>query len=196
MFVAFDTETTGLDKDQDHLIEIGAYRFDRNGVIGEPFSILIKPPVPLSPFIQNLTHITPQMLQNADDAKTAVKKFLDFIQKDDMLVAHNAPFDLGFVNMALMVHHHTELSNICIDTLPLARWAFPTEEKAPKGTYTLQTLAARFNINVEAAHRAHDDARVCMELLKRIVEDTLDRQKDYKEFLEPPAADLQLDLFN
>jgi DNA polymerase III epsilon subunit-like protein len=61
-----------------------------------------------------------------------------------------------------------------------------------KGTFKLQSLAQRFNIEVKAAHRADDDARVCMEVLKRIVEDSLPRQKDYKQAQEEKS---QLSLF-
>ena len=102
IFAAFDTETTGLHAATDHLMEIGAVKFNRDGIIGEPFSSLIKPPVPLTPFLQNLTHITPEMLENQSDAATVTFEFLRWLSSDDViLIAHNAPFDMYFINAQL-----------------------------------------------------------------------------------------------
>ena len=190
VFAAFDTETTGLKKDNDFLLEIGAVKFDKNGIIGEPFDILIKPPIPISQFITEITNIDDNLVKDCGDAFSAVKDFLNFIQNDNtFLVAHNANFDMGFINHTLEINGLPDLKNSVIDTLTLSRWAYPdfvNEEE--KGQYKLQNLAKRFNINVEAAHRAYDDARVCMELFKKIIDDTMDRHKDFE-------IDTQLSLF-
>ncbi|MBO4387488.1 MAG: ribonuclease H-like domain-containing protein [Treponema sp.] len=183
VFAAFDTETTGLHAATDHLMEIGAVKFNKDGIIGEPFSSLIKPPVPLTPFLQELTHITPQMLENQSDAATVTFDFLRWLASDDViLIAHNAPFDMYFINAQLEKMNMDALKNTVIDTLPLSRWAYPNLNKnGLEGQYKLQNLATLLNIKVLEAHRAHDDARVCMELFKRIIKDTRPVQKDIEK---------------
>lgn len=182
-FVAFDTETTGLHAETDYLIEIGAVRFDCNGIVGEPFDALIKPPVPISDFLCALTHIDNHMVADKPAAAEVLPQFLRYLQDDSpVLVAHNAPFDLGFVNTELQRMTFPPLTNLTVDTLPLARWAYPMlSQEKEKGQYKLQSLAKRFSLEVHAAHRADDDARVCMELFKRILQDTLPVQKDFQQ---------------
>lgn len=192
VFVAFDTETTGLHAGSDSLIEIGAVKFDRNGIIGSSFDELIKPPVPIPEFITQITNINNDMVQNCRCANDVVSDFLSYI-KDAVLLAHNAPFDVGFINAETMLSKKSYLKNLVVDTLPLARWAYPDFiNEAEKGQYKLQSLAKRFNITVINAHRADDDARVCMELFNRIIKDTLERQKGIKFYHEDNS---QLELF-
>ena len=193
VFVAFDTETTGLKASEDFMIEIGAVKFDCGGMIGEPFDMLIKPPVLIPPMIENLTHITNNMVQDCPEEKEALIQFLKYITSDNtILVAHNAPFDLGFINTALERNHFPRLNNTCIDTLQAARWAYPELKLCQqKGQYKLQSLAQRFNLQVKAAHRAFDDAKVCMGIIKQIIRDTMDRQKD----MDNLNKGLQLTLF-
>lgn len=173
VFLAFDTETTGLRCKDDQLLEIGAVKFNKDGLIGEPFDALIKPPVPIPPFITDLTHITEEMVKDKPPVKNALWGFLSYIGDSNViLLAHNAPFDLGFVQTNMEKANLGELKNKTVDTLPLSRWAYPELAKNPeKGQYKLQSLAKTLEINVIEAHRASDDARVCMELFKRIIKD-------------------------
>ena len=170
VFCAFDTETTGLHAVQDHLMEIGAVKFDKDGVIAT-FDQLIKPPVPISPFVTSITHIDDNLVSSCPPVEKAVQDFLRFCD-GTFLIAHNAPFDLGFVNTALERMTFPPLKNKTIDTLPLSRWSYPT-----LGKYNLQFLAEQFKIEVRAAHRADDDARVCMEVFLRCIKDTMSVQK-------------------
>ncbi|MBP3365525.1 MAG: 3'-5' exonuclease [Treponema sp.] len=181
-FVAFDTETTGLKAETGFVIEIGAVKFSCGSTAFQPFDILIKPPVQLSEFITNLTHITSTMLCGCPCAKEALPEFLDFVGgSETVLVAHNAPFDLGFINSELRRSSMPEMQNTCIDTLQASLWAYPElKNESEKGQYRLQSLAKRFSIPVEAAHRANDDARVCMELFRRILSDTENRQAGFQ----------------
>jgi DNA polymerase III alpha subunit (gram-positive type) len=73
-------------------------------------------------------------------------------------------FDLNFINAELERHKMPLISNKTVDTLNLARWAYPI-----LGKYSLQFLAQKFQINVENAHRADDDARVCMDFFIKCV---------------------------
>ena len=180
VFVAFDTETTGLHAESDFMLEIGAVKFSKDGIIGAPFDKTIKPPVPVPQFIEQLTGITDGMAQDGVSESSALLSFLSYLDtQNTVLIAHNAPFDLGFMHAGLERCALGPLKNKCIDTLPLARWAYPKLVLEPqKGQYKLQSLASRFCINVMAAHRASDDARVCMEVFKRILSDTMSVQKD------------------
>ena len=122
------------------------------------------------------------MAQDGVSESSALLSFLSYLDtQNTVLIAHNAPFDLGFMHAGLERCALGPLKNKCIDTLPLARWAYPKLVLEPqKGQYKLQSLASRFCINVMAAHRASDDARVCMEVFKRILSDTMSVQKDVK----------------
>ncbi len=179
-FVAFDTETTGLEPSSDHLTEIGAVKFNYEGELGS-FDQLIKPPVPIPSFLENLTHITNEMVANCPDASTALGSFLSFLGgKETILIAHNAPFDLGFLNAQMQRMGWPIIPNTSIDSLPLARWVHPEfRSESEKGQYKLQSLAKRFNVEVRSAHRADDDARVLKEIFLKMIEDSLPKQKDF-----------------
>lgn len=169
-YIAVDTETTGLHPLTDHIIEIGAVKFNRHGIIGGPFDILIKPPVEIPMYITQLTGIDDFMVSKSPAAPEALEAFLDYCGNDQtILVAHNAPFDIHFINRELERTSKTPLKNSIIDTLRLCRAFHPDYKGTEEGPYRLQSLARRFNINVMAAHRANDDARVCMELFKKLV---------------------------
>ncbi len=198
VFVSFDTETTGLHKEDDYLMEIGAVKFTSSGELSR-FDQLIKPPVEISAFVSNLTHITNKMVEEMPEARTALLDFLCFVGgSNTVLLAHNAPFDIGFINTELLRCTLPPLENLCIDTLPLARWAYPMLNSGESGgNYKLQALASKFGIKAIAAHRADDDARVLMEVFKRIVKDTMPVQKDYSRFsptdeLSPKGEQLEL----
>lgn len=178
VFVAVDTETTGLSRNANFLMEIGAVKFTADGPVSI-YDKLIKPPEPIPLPLVHLTGITPLMVQDCPAEAKILPEFLNYIG-NAVLLAHNAPFDIGFLNAALERMSFLNLKNKVIDTLPLSRWAYPQfGQQKLEHPYSLQSLAQRLNIEVKAAHRAHDDARVCMELFKRIIEDTKTRQKDY-----------------
>ena len=106
------------------------------------------------------------MIKDAPLAKDALVSFVDFI-KDGILVAHNANFDLNFINAELERAKLPALKNKAIDTLNFVRWAYPL-----LGKYNLQLMAKLMDIEVNEAHRAYDDARVCMEVFNKTLSDT------------------------
>jgi len=156
-FVVFDTETTGLSPNDNRVIEIGAIRFHYKKEL-EEFDYLINPETVIPYNITKLTSITNDMVKNAPTAKDIVPKFLEFIG-DAILIAHNASFDINFINAELARLSLPPLTNKVIDTRYLAQALFTKETN-----YKLQTLAESFKIEVLAAHRANDDSRVCMKL--------------------------------
>lgn len=189
VFCAVDTEATGIklyEKNPEspenkilfsRIIEIGAVKFSKNGVLST-FDALINPDEKLSPFIANLTHITDEMLAEKPNFSSTAKTFLDFIgepasekesestEEKIILVAHNAQFDIRFLNAELENCGRDKISNLAVDTLRLSRIVY---QDFP--SWTLQNLAAKLNIQVKSAHRADDDARVCMELFKRCIKE-------------------------
>ncbi|MBO6218293.1 MAG: 3'-5' exonuclease [Treponema sp.] len=171
VFCALDTETTGLKPAEERIIEIGAVKFDKNGELGR-FSTLVNPRVLIPHFCQELTGITNKMVFGQKEFKEIADDLLSFLD-ESIIIAHNAQFDLRFVNAELERINHDSLLNKAIDTLRFSRWAYPDNEH-----WTLQFLAEQLKIEVKAAHRAEDDARVCMELFLHCIKDTMDRQKE------------------
>ena len=160
VFTAFDTETTGLSSKYEKIIEIGAVKFDKNGII-DTYSVLINPEKVISSNITSITGITNQMVSDCKTFSEIAPSFLNFIN-ETKLVAHNAKFDIGFVNAELEKTPYNNLRKSqcnAVDTVKVTQKVFPALP-----CYKLQELAKHFNIKVDAAHRAYDDARVCMEL--------------------------------
>ena len=170
VFCAFDVETTGLRYKTDRVIELGAVRFDKSGVL-DIYDSFVQIDFALPPSITKITGITNEMLVGAPCIQKVMADFEEF-SKGCVLVAHNAQFDWNFVNSERARLGMKELKNKAIDTLDLARWAYPVNKK-----YSLQYLASGMKIDVKAAHRAYDDARVCMEVFLRAVRDTDSIQK-------------------
>ncbi|MBQ8014156.1 MAG: 3'-5' exonuclease [Treponema sp.] len=170
VFCALDTETTGLKPSEDRIIEIGAVKFDKSGELAR-FSTLVNPRILIPHFCQELTGITNKMVFNQKEFREVAGDLLAFLG-DSIIIAHNAQFDIRFVNAELERMNQGPLLNKAVDTLRFSRWAFPENEH-----WTLQFLARQLKIEVKAAHRAEDDARVCMELFLRCIKDTMDKQK-------------------
>lgn len=164
-FVVFDTETTGLKADEERVIEIGAIKFNKNGII-EKFGTLINPEKTISSQITQITGITNKMVYEKPTSKDVIPKFMSFI-KGCILIAHNAPFDLRFINHELIRLNQSTLQNYTIDTLKLTRWAYPT-----LGQWRQPFLAEHFGIKIESVHRAYDDARVCMEIFLKTINES------------------------
>jgi DNA polymerase III subunit epsilon len=157
VFVAFDTETTGLDAEAGRIVEIGAVKFTKECVLGT-FEEMIDPGMPMPSEASNINGITDAMLSGKPRAADVIPRFLEFAN-GSVLVAHNAPFDVGFVDAELRRLGLSHLANPTADTRLLAKAAFPD-----RAAYHLQVLAKDFGLPVESAHRALDDARLCMRL--------------------------------
>jgi DNA polymerase III epsilon subunit family exonuclease len=150
-FVAFDLETTGLERETDEIIEIGAVKVS-GGAVTERMSRLVKAGKPLPALVEALTGITAAMLAEAGDLRDALEEFRRFAG-DLPLVAHNSDFDLAFMQEALRKHGLDTLANPVFDSLLLARAAWPTF-----ASHRLENLVARLGIPPQPAHRALPDA--------------------------------------
>jgi len=161
-FVAIDLETTGLDFERDSLLELGAVRF-RDGVEIASFSRVVKPPKPISAFIETLTGITAAEAEAGQEMATAVREFLDFCGALPR-VAHNAFFDRRFLNKSFGQCGIEEPAVLWFDTLLGARTVWPTAS-----AHRLESLVERFNLlSGGAGHRAEVDARAAGLLFLRI----------------------------
>jgi len=150
-YVVFDIETTGLSPYNCDITEIGAVKVNR-GVIGEDFLTFVRPGGPIPPGIVALTGITDEMVKDAPKPAEALAAFRNFCG-DALLVAHNAPFDMGFI-MQKGTEAGVYFKNKSIDTVALSKIAFPELSK-----YKLNIIAKHLNIHLEH-HRALSDA-VC-----------------------------------
>jgi ATP-dependent DNA helicase DinG len=160
--VAIDVETTGLNKESDVLIEIGAVRFKGHRIEDE-WSTLINPGRPIPPEITKLTGITNHMVQNAPPVKAVVQELADFIG-DAPLVGHNVGFDLAFLRRQDICKF-----NDAIDTYELAAVLLPDA-----GRYNLGALCENLGVILKSAHRALDDARATSGIFTKLYEKALD----------------------
>ncbi len=164
-FVTVDLETTGGSPRTSAITEIGAVKTRGGEVVGE-FQTLVDPGMPIPPMIVALTGITDAMVAAAPRIDSVLPAFLEFVG-DAVLVAHNAPFDIGFLKAACHRHGYRWPGNPVVDTVTLARRA-TTKEEAPNKK--LATLARAFGTVVTPNHRALEDARATAEIMHRMFE--------------------------
>lgn len=176
-----DIETTGLDPQSDDIIEIAAVKIE-NGAITSKYQTLVKPEKAVPFYISQLTGITDDMLSSAPQIEHILEEFLAFI-KNSALCAHNAPFDIGFINQKLILHNKWQLNNPIIDTLPLSRLLFPNLLN-----HQLETIAELFNIESKRHHRALDDAQATAYILLSFWQLLLSMDKTRFELLEGLAT--------
>ena len=166
-FICFDIETTGLSAARDKITEIGAVKVE-NGIITDKFSTFVNPEMPIPQKITQLTGITDEMVKDAPSQSEAVSAFLEFAG-DNVLVAHNAPFDTSFIAKACedMGRKYNYTS---IDTVAISR-AILTDIKNCK----LDTVAKFLRLGEFNHHRATDDAemlaKIFITLCRRLTDD-------------------------
>lgn len=165
-FICFDIETTGLSANRDKITEIGAVKVE-NGQITDTFSTFANPGMPIPAKITELTGINDAMVKDAPSQSEAVSAFLEFAG-DNVLVAHNAPFDTSFIRKACE-NMNREYNYTSIDTVAISR-AILTDIKNCK----LDTVAKYLRLGDFNHHRATDDA----EMLARIFINLCTRLKD------------------
>ena len=164
-FIAFDLETTGTVPGVDQIVEIGAVRFN-NGVVESVFSTLVDPQKLIPPGATAVNGITDDMVRGKPRIETLLSSFSEFCE-DSILVAHNAPFDAGFLTMDVKKFEAPAPRGVIIDTLTISRKVFPGLPN-----YKLGTLVQHLKITSAGFHRAEEDATYCgqvfIEMMKRI----------------------------
>jgi len=163
-FVVVDLETTGGAPDGGGITEIGAVKVRGGEPLGE-FATLVNPGVAVPPFITVLTGITQAMLIPAPPIERVLPAFLEFAA-GSVLVAHNAPFDTGFLKAACARHGYPWPRPLVLDTAALARRALLAGEVPNR---KLGTLARHFRSTHEPTHRALADARATVDVLHALL---------------------------
>lgn len=168
-YVVFDVETTGLSAVYDTIIELAAVKV-KGGEIIERFERFANPHRPLSATIIELTGITDDMLKDAPEVEEVIRDFKEWVG-DHTLVAHNASFDIGFINVAYKRLLNSEkVQNPVIDTLELGRFLYPEFKN-----HRLNTLCKKFDIELTQHHRAIYDTEATGYLLVKMLKDAAEK---------------------
>lgn len=181
-YVVFDLETTGLyPKSGDSITEIGAVKI-KDGKIIDRYEELINPGVLLSDEIIKITGITNEMLKDKRKEEECVKDFMKWVG-DLPMVAHNAKFDVSFLDMAYSKYNLGRLGNTIIDTLGLSRYLESSERY-----HNLATLVKRYDIpwDEDKHHRADYDsegtALIFHKMLKKLELNNFNTIKDLYKY--------------
>ncbi len=163
IFVCVDCETTGLDTQEDRIVEVGAIRFTLDGKIAR-YETLIDPQRPISKTSTEIHHITDEMVKGKPKIEEVLPKIFEFL-REEVTIGHNISFDLDILTAeAKRAEIPYDFSKrMTIDTLRLARLYGESPTNSLKG------LRRHFNIPPESAHRALDDALINIEVFKHLV---------------------------
>ncbi len=165
-FVAFDLETTGLSPAFDRIVEIGAVRFRADGTELARLNQLVDPCRPIPQDAMRVHGITDEMVRGQPPIDAVLPQFVEFLgDEETILLAHNAPFDVGFLSMVLGRLDGSAPENPVVDTLELAQCRLRCVTD-----YKLQTLARELDICDGTQHRALDDALVVKSLFLKLLE--------------------------
>ncbi len=159
--VVFDIETTGFSATRDRIIEIGAVKVVE-GKIVDKYSTFVNPDIPIPFEIENLTHITDEMVMDAPMIDVILPQFLEFC-KGCILVAHNASFDVGFIRTKA-AEMQIETDFTVVDTVGLARMLLPKLNR-----FKLNVVAKELHVSLESHHRAVDDAGATAEIFVKFI---------------------------
>lgn len=157
-FVVVDLETTGGGTRDHRILEVGAVKIER-GKITDQFSTLINPQRSIPDYVTKITGINEGMITDAPLPEDIMPKLVDFIG-DGVIIAHNLPYDLGFINTTLTRLGYQSLRNPTLCTLELSRFLLPHLKN-----HKLEDVAWNFGISIEARHRALDDAMATAQML-------------------------------
>jgi DNA polymerase-3 subunit epsilon len=162
-FIAFDLETTGIMPGVDRIVEIGAVRFV-NGEVDSVFSTLVDPLISIPAGASAVNGITDDMVAGKPKVEECLSGLTEFCG-DDVLVAHNAAFDYGFLLSDYKKFEVRTPRGVILDSYPMAKKIFPG-----LANYKLGTLVQHLQIDAQGFHRAEADATYCAKLLMKIVE--------------------------
>ncbi|WP_366162995.1 PolC-type DNA polymerase III [Bacillus infantis] len=171
-YIVFDVETTGLSAVYDTIIELAAVKI-HDGEIIDRFESFANPHHPLSATTIDLTGITDDDVRNAPEVEEVLRRFKEWSQ-NDILVAHNASFDMGFLNTGYKRYGLGKAANPVIDTLELARFLLPEMKN-----HRLNTLAKKFDVELTQHHRAIYDAEATGYLLIKMLKEVMQKGIEY-----------------
>ena len=166
-YIVFDIETTGLSQKKNKIIEIGAVKV-KDGEEIDRFSEFINPEEPIPYSIEQLTSITDEMVMHAPTVDVILPKFLEFCG-DDIVVAHNAAFDTGFIKKNAK-DLGMKFDNTIMDTMTLSHVLLPE-----LGKFTLDRVCKALNVKNGHHHRAVDDANATAKIFVKLYEMLVER---------------------
>ena len=158
-YTVLDLETTGLSKHYHKITEIAAIKI-KNNKIKDKFEELVNPKIRIPHFITNLTGISNEMVENKPDIEETLPKFLKFLQ-DDIIIAHNATFDHGF----LQVNAQNINKDFLNDRLCTRKLAYRLLNELP--SKRLGCLCNHFKIENGQAHRAMSDVKATYQIFDK-----------------------------
>lgn len=173
-FCVFDIETTGLNKKYEKITEIAVCKV-KDGKIIDEFTTFVNPEKHIPEEVQNLTHITDDMVKDSPTIEEVLPQFIEFT-KDSILVAHNASFDVGFM-AHFAAEQKLEFNPYVIDTLTIARENYTSVEN-----HKLGTLAEFLGVELEGAHRAINDTRATAKVFIKMIEDLKKKNLDVYDY--------------
>ena len=165
-YIIFDLETTSLNPRMGEIIEFGAVEIEK-GVVKKTHQFFIKAKQPISSFTTELTGISQKMIDEAKlNEAEAIEKIVEIFQ-DKTLVAHNATFDISFINEKLFQYGFEHLKNQIVDTLALAKYLLENSQN-----YRLETVSKKMGIFYDhsIAHRADYDAGILQKVWLNMIE--------------------------
>ncbi|MHA6484360.1 PolC-type DNA polymerase III [Paenibacillus sp. strain BS8-2] len=183
-YIVFDIETTGLSVVNNKIIELAGVRM-REGKEVDRFSTFINPHEKIPYHIKQLTNINDEMVKDAPELEPKLREFVEYIG-DDILVAHNARFDIGFIQANCRAIGLPEVTNAVLDTLEFARFLHPTMKN-----HRLNTLSDKYKVSLDNHHRAIDDSLALGGVLFGLIGDAAERNvRDLNQLNDYVGLDL------
>lgn len=183
-FIVLDIETTGYLPKWDHIIEVGAIKYD-HGVEIARFSSLIQPPFVdgeyIDPYITELTGITNEMLASAPAIENILPELYDFLG-NSIIIGHNVNFDINFLYDYFVDFLGKPFSNDFIDTMRLSRNLHPEEKH-----HRLSDLCERYALDYSSAHRSIKDCELTFSCYNNLLSEINDTFDDFDSFLQSRA---------
>ena len=182
-YCVLDLETTGFSATNEKITEIGVMKV-KNGEVIDEFSTFVNPEKHIPERVTEVTNITDEMVADSETIEKIFPKLLDFLgdDKETVIVAHNANFDIGFLKQNAKVLGY-KFDYTYLDTLSLAKDLFPDYKK-----YKLGKIAENLGIKVEVAHRALDDVDTTVKVFRVMLDMLKKKGAKYIEDIDDVAA--------
>ena len=168
-YCILDLETTGISHFTEKITEIGIIKIKDGKEIGT-FETFVNPEKPIPERVQEITHITDDMVKDAPTIEEVLPKMIEFIG-DSVVVTHNTDFDVTWLKYNYEKYGY-KWENTYIDTLRLAKAVYPHFSR-----YKLGFIADKLGIVVEVAHRALDDVKTLVQVFGKMIEEAKDEKK-------------------
>lgn len=173
-FTIFDTETTGMSPCFDRIVEIAAVKIDIDG-FHTRFHSLINPQCNIPSQVTQIHHISDEMVRDAPTFSKVGRNFLEF-SENSTLVAHNARFDLSFLQESLNREQLPLWNGKTMDSIPIIKTAFPG-----LASYSLQNLRIHFGLGTDCdgpAHRAFADVEWTLEIFQMAMQGLINSKQN------------------